>query len=93
MEGGGGFDRIKRISFFAVKVIAFATLCEFLSPEHDQRTVLKYMQQVAVLVQGNWVVNSELIYPSLSVQSGISELMCKARDYIVSVLSYIQGVP
>lgn len=47
------------------------------------------MQQVAVLVQGNWVVNSELIYPkdNLSVQSGISELMCKARDYIVSILS------
>lgn len=47
------------------------------------------MQQVAVLVQGNWVVNSELIYPkdSLSVQNGISELMCKARDYIVSILS------
>lgn len=72
-----------RIIMKHVKVIAFATLCEFLSPEHDQRTVLKYMQQVAVLVQGNWVVNSELIYPSLSVQSGISELMCKARDYIL----------
>lgn len=51
--------------------------------------VLKYLQQVAVLVQGNWVVNSELIYPkdSLSSQSEVSELMCKARDYIVSIES------
>lgn len=74
---------------FAVRIIAFSTLHEFLSPEHDTTTMLKYMQQIAVLVQGNWVVNSELIYPkdSLSVQSNISELMCKARDYIVSVLS------
>ncbi|CAL1678401.1 unnamed protein product [Lasius platythorax] len=96
-----------RIIMKHVKVIAFATLCEFLSPEHDPRTMLKYMQQVAVLVQGNWVVNSELIYPkdNLSVQSGISELMCKARDYILllftehqylkrnAVLSFIKLAP
>jgi len=34
-------------------------------------------------VQGNWIVNSDLVYPK-DVQDGISELMCKARDYIVS---------
>jgi len=69
-----------------VKVISFVKLREILSPEHDTAAMLKYLQQVAVLVQGNWVVNSELIYPkdNLSLQSGVSELMCKARDYIVS---------
>ncbi|KAL6423967.1 hypothetical protein ACFW04_009717 [Cataglyphis niger] len=74
-----------RIIIKNVKVIDFASLREVLSPVHDTTTVLKYLQQVAVLVQGNWVVKSELIYPqdSLSVQNNISELMCKARDYIL----------
>ncbi|XP_012219476.1 DNA-directed RNA polymerase III subunit RPC5 [Linepithema humile] len=74
-----------RIIMKHVKVISFAKLREILLPEHDTAAVLKYLQQVAVLVQGNWVVNSELIYPkdSLSSQSGVSELMCKARDYIL----------
>ncbi|EFN72235.1 DNA-directed RNA polymerase III subunit RPC5 [Camponotus floridanus] len=74
-----------RIIMKKVRIITFSALREFVSPEHDTITMLKYMQQVAVLVQGNWVVNSELIYPkdSLSVQSNISELMCKARDYIL----------
>lgn len=79
-------DRNKSFMFL-VRVISFAKLCEILSPEHDTTTILKYLQQVAMLVQGNWVVNSELIYPkeSLSSQNSISEFMCKARDYIVSV--------
>lgn len=83
-----GFNRNKSIFYlFTVRVISFAKLCEILSPEHNTTAILKYLQQVAMLVQGNWVVNSELIYPkdSLSPQNVISEFMCKARDYIVSV--------
>lgn len=67
-----------------MKVISFTKLREILLPEHDTAAVLKYLQQVAVLVQDNWVVNSELIYPK---DSPSSELMCKARDYIVSIES------
>lgn len=76
------------LSFISlVRVLSFAKLCAILSPEHDTTAILKYLQQVAMLVQGNWVVNSELIYPkdSLSSQNSISEFMSKARDYIVSI--------
>ncbi|XP_017884887.1 DNA-directed RNA polymerase III subunit RPC5 [Ceratina calcarata] len=68
------------------KVISFNQLRSILSPDQDTTVVLKYLQQVAVLVQGNWIVNSELIYPKDTVSSnnGIpSELMCRARDYIL----------
>ncbi|XP_011634494.1 DNA-directed RNA polymerase III subunit RPC5-like [Pogonomyrmex barbatus] len=74
-----------RIIMKQVKIISFTKLCEILSPEYDMTTILKYLQQVAMLVQGNWVVNSELIYnkDSSSSQNSISEFMCKARDYIL----------
>lgn len=71
-----------------VKVISFADLRSILSAEHDTTAVVRYLQQVAVLVQGNWVVNSELLYPkdTLSSHNSISaEIMRKARDYIVSI--------
>ncbi|XP_076293456.1 RNA polymerase III subunit E [Lasioglossum baleicum] len=68
------------------KVISFVQLRSILSPDQETAAVLKYLQQVAVLVQGNWVVNSELIYPkeSISSHNGIpADLMCRARDYIL----------
>lgn len=81
-----GFNRnISTFHLFTVRVISFAKLCQILSPERDTTAILKYLQQVAMLVQGNWVVNSELIYPKDSLSPQNSELMCKARDYIVSV--------
>ena len=66
--------------------MSFDQLRSILSTEHETAAILKYVQQVAVLVQGNWVVNSELVYPkdTMSAHSGIPEfLMCRARDYIV----------
>jgi len=54
---------------------------------------LKSLQQVAELVQGNWVVKSEILYPSgekdktvkLCGISGIHpDIISKARDYVVS---------
>ncbi|XP_029043499.1 DNA-directed RNA polymerase III subunit RPC5 [Osmia bicornis bicornis] len=68
------------------KVLSFAQLRLILSPEQETTAVLKYLQQVAVLVQGNWIVNSELIYAKDTVSSynGIpAELMCRARDYVL----------
>lgn len=61
----------------------------------DLELVLRYLQQLAQLVQGNWVVKSEIIYPK-SFNSGSSfdansipftnisiDMLCKARDYVL----------
>ncbi|KAK2576209.1 hypothetical protein KPH14_005579 [Odynerus spinipes] len=75
-----------RILMKDVRVLSFVQLRSLLSSEHDTAAILKYLQQVAVLVQGNWVVNSELIYlkDTVSSQNGIpAELMCRARDYVL----------
>lgn len=48
--------------------------------------LLKDLSQVAVLVRGNWIVKSEVLYPNntFSSISGVpADLMCKARDYVV----------
>nr|XP_003702985.2 PREDICTED: DNA-directed RNA polymerase III subunit RPC5 [Megachile rotundata] len=78
-------DQIRTIMKDA-KVLSFAQLRLIISPDQETSAVLKYLQQVAVLVQGNWVVNSELLYPKDTVSShnGIpAELMCRARDYVL----------
>ncbi|XP_033336227.1 RNA polymerase III subunit E [Megalopta genalis] len=75
-----------RILLKDAKVISFVQLRSILSPDQETASILKYLQQVAVLVQGNWVVNSELLYPkdTISSHNGISaDLMCRARDYIL----------
>lgn len=53
--------------------------------------LLKTLPKVAVLVQGNWIVKSDIIYPqgTLSSTSGVpADVMCRARDYAVSKRSY-----
>ena len=40
----------------AAKVISFSQLCRLLSPAAKEASVLKCVQQYAVLVQGCWVV-------------------------------------
>lgn len=50
-------------------------------------SLLKTLPEVAVLVRGNWVVKSEVLYPpkTFSPIYGVpSENMCIARDYLVS---------
>ncbi|XP_045609667.2 DNA-directed RNA polymerase III subunit RPC5-like [Procambarus clarkii] len=48
-------------------------------------SVLKVLQQVAVLVQGNWVVKSDILYPKDSrSESGVpNELIQRGRDYVL----------
>ncbi|XP_076172472.1 RNA polymerase III subunit E [Ptiloglossa arizonensis] len=78
-------DQIK-ILMKDAKVISFIQLRSILSSEQETAAILKYLQQVAILVQGNWIVSSELVYPkdSISSHNGIpAELMCRARDYIL----------
>lgn len=55
--------------------------------------LLKTLPKVAVLVRGNWVVKSEVLYPAntFSSTSGVpAELMCRARDYVVCIILLIQ---
>lgn len=77
----------------AVKVISFGKLCKLLDVQGDnmQQQLLRSLQQVAVLVQGNWVVRSDVIYTKdkLCGVTGISHEICsKARDYLVSFLPF-----
>ncbi|XP_046434303.1 DNA-directed RNA polymerase III subunit RPC5 [Neodiprion fabricii] len=84
-----------RIFVKDAKVMAFSQLRILLSSGHDPATVLKYLQQVAVLVQGNWIVNSELVYPkdTVSAHNGIpSDLMCRARDYVLLAFTESQHI-
>ena len=52
----------------------------------SSQSVLKVLQQVAVLVQGNWVVKSDIIYPKDSKsECGVpNDLIQRGRDYVVS---------
>ncbi|XP_060522207.1 DNA-directed RNA polymerase III subunit RPC5 [Cylas formicarius] len=57
--------------------------------------LLKHLQKVAVLVKGNWVVKSEVLFPdnTFSATSGVpSELMCRARDYVLYLFTKQQYV-
>lgn len=81
--------------YISAKVMSFLQLRTLLASEHETAAILKYLQQVAVLVQGNWVVNSELIYPkeTMSAHSGIpADLMCRARDYVVRTFFLIPKI-
>lgn len=49
-------------------------------------SLLRNLPKVAVLVRGNWVVKSDVVYPvdTFSSTSGVpAELMWRARDYVV----------
>lgn len=53
--------------------------------------VLRTLPSVGMLVKGNWVVLSEILYPAESVSSihGVpAEFMCRARDYVVRIFSF-----
>uniref|UniRef100_A0A8C5WKX6 RNA polymerase III subunit E n=1 Tax=Leptobrachium leishanense TaxID=445787 RepID=A0A8C5WKX6_9ANUR len=78
-------DQIK-ILMKNVKVIPFANLMGLMAAGTESISVLRCIQQVAMLVQGNWVVKSDVIYPkeSSSPHSGVSaEVLCRGRDYVM----------
>ncbi|VEN48219.1 unnamed protein product [Callosobruchus maculatus] len=57
--------------------------------------LLRTLPVVAVLVRGNWVVKSEVLYPAntFSSTSGVpAELMCRARDYVLYLFTKHQYV-
>ncbi|GAB1607650.1 DNA-directed RNA polymerase III subunit RPC5-like [Argonauta hians] len=68
------------------KVIRFRQLLALLPQGTDSTAVIRCLQQVAVLVQGCWVVKSEILYPkdATSPHSGVSaEHLCRGRDYLM----------
>ncbi|KAM4624424.1 DNA-directed RNA polymerase III subunit RPC5 [Polymixia lowei] len=69
-----------------VKVMPFANLMGLLASGTDSTSVLRCIQQVALLVQGNWVVKSDVLYPknSCSPHSGVpAEVLCRGRDFVM----------
>ncbi|KAL0984001.1 hypothetical protein UPYG_G00135750 [Umbra pygmaea] len=69
-----------------VKVMPFANLMGLMTPGTDSTAVLRCIQQVALLVQGNWVVKSDVLYPknSCSPHSGVAaEVLCRGRDFVM----------
>ncbi|XP_051530386.1 DNA-directed RNA polymerase III subunit RPC5-like [Myxocyprinus asiaticus] len=69
-----------------VKVMPFANLMGLLASGTDSTAVLRCIQQVALLVQGNWVVKSDVLYPknTCSSHSGVpAEVLCRGRDFVV----------
>ncbi|XP_071813473.1 DNA-directed RNA polymerase III subunit RPC5-like isoform X2 [Apostichopus japonicus] len=68
------------------KVMKFSQLLQYLSSSFDANNVLKPLQQVAYLVQGCWVVKSEVLYPkdTSSPNTGVpAEILCRGRDYLM----------
>ncbi|XP_062330189.1 DNA-directed RNA polymerase III subunit RPC5 [Osmerus eperlanus] len=69
-----------------VKVMPFANLMGLLASGTDSVAVMRCIQQVALLVQGNWVVKSDVLYPktSCSPHSGVpAEVLCRGRDFVM----------
>ncbi|XP_045214874.2 DNA-directed RNA polymerase III subunit RPC5-like isoform X2 [Mercenaria mercenaria] len=78
-------DQVKALLTNA-KVIRFNQLLHLLPQGTDPQATLRAIQIVAVLVQGCWVVKSEVLYPKdgCSPNSGISsELLCRGRDFVM----------
>uniref|UniRef100_UPI0037E74202 DNA-directed RNA polymerase III subunit RPC5 n=1 Tax=Semicossyphus pulcher TaxID=241346 RepID=UPI0037E74202 len=69
-----------------VKMMPFANLMGLLASGTDSTAVLRCIQQVALLVQGNWVVKSDVLYPknTCSPHSGVpAEVLCRGRDFVM----------
>lgn len=76
----------------------FSQLCSSLeiTTEFQKDNLLNLVQEVAELVQGNWVIKSEILYPApvknepvkLTGVSGIHPvILTKARNYVVFLYS------
>ncbi|CAH1794623.1 unnamed protein product, partial [Owenia fusiformis] len=78
-------DQIRSLLINA-KVIKFSTLMQLLPKNTDVTAALRPLQQVAMLVQGCWVVKSDVLYPkdTCSPHSGASsDILCRSRDYVM----------
>lgn len=80
-----------RIILTDVRLVRFDKLMEMLSSVNALSTtekVLRTLPSVGILLKGCWTILSEILYPdgSVSAINGVpAELMCRARDYVVSI--------
>lgn len=67
--------------------MGFERLAEIIGKTiYNDEKIMRALPTVGLMIHGNWVVQSEAIYPPKTVSStnGVpSELMCRARDYIL----------
>ena len=73
-------EQVKAIMFKA-KAISFGELLYYLPKRAEASTVLSHLQQVALLVQGCWVVKSEVL--EVKDKKATCEMKCRGRDYIM----------
>lgn len=80
----------------AAKITSFQHLLTLIDKNlHTKDKVLQALTAIGVILRGNWVIQSEVLYPekSWSALNGIpAEYMCKARDYIVSWIKVVLPV-
>lgn len=77
--------------FFLAKMVSTKTLVDLLHEcgvptDENISTILSHLRKIAVLVQGNWTIKSEELYPdnSISFHFGLNfDVMRLLRDYIV----------
>lgn len=88
-----------RVILKDAKILSFADVLNILSEHIDPHIsgdkVLALLPQVGILLHGNWVPKSEVVYPEkmLSHANGVSaEQMIRARDYIVSPLKHFPNL-
>jgi len=69
----------------STKIIHFYSLLSLLPGSPDPNAVVRLLQSYAVLIQGCWIVKSDLLYPngSISTTGVCSEKICKARDILL----------
>ncbi|KAL8610290.1 hypothetical protein ACOMHN_062022 [Nucella lapillus] len=70
----------------SAKVMKFSLVMEMLPEGTDPVATLRVLQQVAVMVQGCWVIKSDVLYPSdaCSSYSGIAaEHLIRGRDFVM----------
>ena len=69
-------DQIRALMMNA-KVMRFSQLMALLTKGTDPTSALRCLQQVALMVQGCWVVKSDVLYPrdSLSPHSGVRTVL------------------
>ncbi|KAK3930241.1 DNA-directed RNA polymerase III subunit RPC5 [Frankliniella fusca] len=78
-------DQVRSIMKEA-RLLSFRHLMTLLPGPVDVQLVLKSIQNVALLVRGNWIVRSDILYPkeTFSAVSGVpSEVMIRCRDYVL----------
>ncbi|XP_021938251.1 DNA-directed RNA polymerase III subunit RPC5-like isoform X2 [Zootermopsis nevadensis] len=67
------------------KLLQSSQLATLLEMNTDTASLLRVVQQVAVWVQGNWIVLSDVYAKDIasSINGVPAELMCQDRDYVL----------